>query len=144
MKEKTWTRKLLVESRLAHLATSTKNGKPHVVPICYVYDRNTIYSSIDEKPKRAKPRQLRRVLNIVENPKVSLVVDQYREDWRKLRYVIVHGSANLVNHGVEHRRAVSLLRKKYRQYRSMRLEERPIIKIKPDNVFTWSASEVQA
>lgn len=140
MKEKTWTRRLLVESRLAHLATSTKDGKPHVVPICYVYDGNAIYSSIDEKPKRAKPRQLRRVSNIVENPKVSLVVDHYREDWRKLRYVIVHGSADLVSHGVEHRRAVSLLRKKYRQYRSMRLEEGPIIKITPVRIVAWSAA----
>lgn len=140
MKEKPWASKLLLKSRLAHLATSTKDGKPHVVPICYVYDGDAIYSSIDEKPKRAKPRQLRRVTDIVGNPRVSLVVDQYREDWRKLSYVIMHGSADIVNHGGEHKHAVSLLRKKYRQYRSMRLEERPIIKITPVRFVAWSAA----
>jgi PPOX class probable F420-dependent enzyme len=140
MKEKPWALRLLVGSRLAHLATSTKKGKPHVVPICYVYDGKAIYSSIDEKPKRAKPKKLRRVLNIVENPRVSLVVDQYAEDWRKLRYVIVHGTADIVDHGGEHERAVSLLRKKYRQYRSMKLEERPIIKITPVRFVAWSAA----
>ncbi len=111
-----------------------------MVPICYVYYQNTIYSSIDEKPKRAKPRQLRRVLDILGNPKVSLVVDQYSEDWRKLRYVIVRGSAHIVNRGGEHRRAVSLLRKKYRQYRLMSLEERPVIKIRSERVAAWSAT----
>lgn len=111
-----------------------------MVPICFVFDGKTIYSSIDEKPKRAEPSGLRRVLDIVGNPKVSLIVDQYREDWRKLRYVIVHGSADIVNRGGEHKRAVSLLRKKYRQYRPMRLEGRPIIKITPVRFVAWSAA----
>ena len=134
-----WACELLLESRLAHLATSTKHGKPHVVPICYVYDSDSIYSSIDEKPKRTNPAQLRRMLNLVENPNVSLVVDQYEEDWSKLKYVIVHGLAEIVRKGEEHERAVLLLRDKYPQYRVMKLEDRPIIKIKPTRMVAWSA-----
>ncbi len=135
-----WARELLLESRLAHLATSTKDGKPHVVPICYVYDGASIYSPIDEKPKRASPNRLRRVLNIVENPHVSLVVDRYGEDWSELRYVIMRGFAEIVREGEEQKRAVSLLREKYSQYRSMKLEGRPIIKITPARVIAWSTS----
>ena len=135
-----WARELLLESRLAHLATSTKHGKPHVVPICYVYDGTSIYSSIDEKPKSTSPNRLRRVLNIVANPHVSFVVDRYVEDWNELRYVIMRGFAEIIREGEEHKLAVSLLREKYCQYRSMKLEGRPVIKIKPVSVIAWSAS----
>lgn len=135
-----WARAFLLESRLAHLATSTKNGKPQVIPICYVYDGDSLYSSIDEKPKRRSPTQLQRVLNIVDNPSVSLIVDRYEQDWSKLKYVLVRGSAEIVHTGEEHEHAVQLLREKHVQYRQMKLEDRPVIKIKPVGVFAWHAS----
>jgi PPOX class probable F420-dependent enzyme len=141
MRMETWARELLIESRLAHLATSTRNGKPHVVPICYVYDGASIYSSIDEKTKRSKPSQLRRIMNIAENPNVCLVVDHYAENWRHLRYLIVRGSAIILQGGKEHRRAVRLLRNKYYQYHEMKLEGRPLIKVDPTNTVAWRASE---
>jgi PPOX class probable F420-dependent enzyme len=99
-----------------------------------------IYSAIDQKPKRIKPLALRRVRNIVENQNVCLTVDDYDEDWRKLRYVIVQAKATLLTRGSEHRAALSLLREKYRQYRHMELESRPIIKIKPVRIITWKAT----
>ncbi len=142
MKIENWAKEFLGKSRLAHLATSSKHGKPHVVPVCYVYDGVSIYSSIDEKPKRANPNRLRRVLNIIENPHVSMVVDQYEEDWSKLRYVLVQGLARIAHEGDEHRRAVSLLREKYPQYSAMKLENRPIIKIEPTRVATWNAGKI--
>jgi len=136
-----WARKLLLESHLAHLATSTTNGMPHVVPICYVFDGAAIYSSVDEKPKSTAPRHLRRVLNILANPHVSLVVDHYSDDWRKLRYVLVRGIAKTIAKGQEHKAAVAHLRGKYAQYQSMNLEGRPIIKIRPVKVIAWRAGE---
>ncbi|MGA2459958.1 MAG: TIGR03668 family PPOX class F420-dependent oxidoreductase [Candidatus Bathyarchaeia archaeon] len=138
--EKPWARKLLKRSRIVHLATATKGGTPYVVPICFAYDNEIIYTPIDEKPKRTDPGGLRRILNIEENPKVSLIADYYSEDWDKLHYVIVHGFAEVIRVGEEHARAISLLRCKYRQYLKMRLETRPIIKIKPSKVIAWSAN----
>jgi PPOX class probable F420-dependent enzyme len=138
METKRWALKFLREARIARLATSTRNGEPHVVPICYVFDGNMIYSSIDEKPKRVQPKNLRRVSNIAYNPKVSLVVDFYTDgDWRKLRYVIVQGTARVLESGNQHQRAVALLKKKYNQYRPMRIEKRPVIRIKPLKVVAW-------
>ncbi len=134
-----WPTEFLRKSRLAHLATATNDGLPHVVPMCYPYDGKIIYSSIDEKPKRSTPDNLRRVLNISHNPRISLVVDLYSEDWRKLRYVIVNGTAKIMHRGSEHRHAVSLLRRKYPQYLSMRIEERPIVKVKPNRIIAWRA-----
>lgn len=135
-------RQLLVRGRIAHLATATSSGRPQVVPICYAYDGVSIYSSIDEKPKRVTPNRLRRVLNIRMNSQVSLVVDHYRENWHELRYVIIQGSAEILRSGAEHRKGVLLLRNKYHQYRSMNLEGRPVIKITPIHASIWRSGKV--
>jgi len=134
-----WSAEILRKSRVAHLATSTNDGLPLVVPVCYAYDGRVFYSSIDEKPKRSTPNKLRRVLNISHNPRISLVVDLYSEDWKKLRYVIINGTAKIMRRGSEHSRGVLLLRRKYPQYLSMRIEHRPIVKIKPSKIIPWSA-----
>jgi hypothetical protein len=68
-----------------------------------------------------------------------MVVDHYEEDWSELKYVMVRGSVEIVHEGEAHKRAVRLLREKYKQYRQMKLEDRPLIKIKPINVIAWSA-----
>ncbi len=139
-RKREWTGQILQKARLAHLATASVDGRPHVIPVCFTLDTKKIYSPIDEKPKRSHPLQLRRVRNIKENPKVSLVVDHYSEDWRKLCYVIVEGRARIISRGRFHRRAVLLLRRKYRQYSIMKLKNRPIIQINPTRVVAWRSS----
>jgi PPOX class probable F420-dependent enzyme len=114
-------------ARVAHLATADANGQPHVIPICFVLDRSEFFSPIDEKPKQTAPRML----------KISLVVDRYEEDWRRLAYVLVTGTAKIILRGKRHDRAVRLLRRKYPQYRSMALEQRPIIRISPARAVSW-------
>lgn len=134
-----WVREILLKSRLAHLATS-KSNIPHVIPVCYTYNGQDIYTPIDEKPKRLKPQKLRRITNITANPKVCIIVDHYEENWKKLRFIMIPGHARVILTGKEHRRAVRHLRKKYPQYRSMNLEKRPIIKISPSRLITWKSS----
>ena len=129
--------RLIRSSRIGHLATSDKSGQPHVVPICFVFDGTDFFSPIDEKPKRTAPRKLKRLKNIRENPRVSLVIDRYDEDWTKLGYVLVFGTARILSRGEKHRKAVRLLRRKYRQYRSMAIQERPMIVIRPSRVISW-------
>jgi PPOX class probable F420-dependent enzyme len=137
MRTEQWVIKLLYESRAGHMATSTKHGTPHAVPICYAFNGKTIYSSIDEKPKRVGWGKLRRVRNITENPRICLVVDAYSENWRSLRYAIVSGLAKILNRGEEHRQAVRLLKRKYPQYRKMQIKSRPIIRIMPVRTTGW-------
>jgi PPOX class probable F420-dependent enzyme len=124
-------------ARVAHLATADSPGNPLVIPICFVFDGDHFYSPIDEKPKRTAPRKLKRLQNIEANPQVSLVIDRWDEDWRKLAYVLVSGRAKILLAGQNHQKAVSLLRRKYRQYRSMAIDERPMIVIRPLAVKTW-------
>ena len=129
--------RLIRSARIGHLATSDKSGQPHVIPICFVFDGNYFYSPIDEKPKRTVPSKLKRLKNIRENSKVSLVIDRYDEDWRKLAYVLVFGKARILQRGEKHRSAVQLLRKKYPQYRSMAIDARPMIAITANRVVSW-------
>lgn len=131
---------LLRRARVAHLATADRGGAPHVVPVCFACDSHAIYTAIDEKPKRVSPRALRRVRNVETNPQVALVVDIYDEDWRRLRYVLVLGTAAVLSPGgPEHARAVMRLRRKYPQYRAMRLEDRPMLRITPHRIASWAA-----
>ena len=109
-----------------------------MVPVCYVFDGDAIYSVLDAKPKSTPLRQLRRVRNILANPQVSLVVDHYDEDWSSLRYVLVLGVAALLQEGEEWAGAIVMLQEKYPQYQDMDLDESPVIKITPTRFATWS------
>jgi len=121
--------------RVAHLATADAAGRPHVVPVCFAYLDGRIYVAIDEKPKRSL--RLKRLRNIEENPQVSLVFDRYVEDWSRLAWVMVHGTAAIVLNGPEHERAVAVLRGRYLQYQSMALEGRPVISISVERASSW-------
>lgn len=132
---------MLRRARVARLATADRQGRPSVVPICFAVRGRRLYSAIDEKSKRAAPRRLKRVRNIAANPHVALVVDAYREDWRRLWYVLVIGTAEVIQPGAaEHAAALRALRRKYRQYRTMRLEERPVLGITPGRIVMWTAT----
>ena len=124
-------------ARVARLATADRKGRPFVVPICYVFDGQELYSPIDEKPKQASPLLLKRVRNIRANPHVSVVVDRYDDDWQRLAYVLIIGKAKVLVKGQKHKRAVLLLRRKYPQYRQMAIHDRPIIRITPIRLKSW-------
>jgi len=133
--------------RVARLATASVEGQPAVIPVCYVFDGDIIYTPIDEKPKSVDAGSLKRVKNIRANPTVALVVDDYSEDWNRLVYVLIAGTAQIISSrddASEHTRAVELLREKYPQYRAMKLEERPIIKITPSRIKRWAPGESAA
>ena len=130
--------RFLRSARHGHLATADAKGQPHVIPVCYAFDGESIYSVLDSKPKSTPLRQLRRVRNILSNPQVSLVVDHYEEDWSRLRYILVSGEAGLLQEGEEWARAIATLRNKYPQYQAMNFDESPVIKIKPSRFTPWS------
>ena len=133
---------LLARARRAVLATIAPDGTPRLVPIAFAFADGVIYSALDEKPKRVSdPHDLARVRDISARPQVSVLVDQWDEDWTQLAWLRLVGRASLLESGVpEHAVAVRLLRERYPQYASHRLEERPIIRIDVDKTSSWSAS----
>jgi len=130
----------LKAGRVARLGTADAAGQPLVVPICYAFDGRHCYSAIDAKPKRQAPGRLKRVRNIRENSRVSVLVDHYDEDWSRLRYLVLQGRGDLLSEGVEFTYAVDLLLEKYAQYRAMSLDRNSglVIKITPERVIQWS------
>jgi coenzyme F420-0:L-glutamate ligase/coenzyme F420-1:gamma-L-glutamate ligase len=133
----------LVRRRVARLATAGAAGEPHVVPVCFAYAPGSVYIALDEKPKDVSPARLKRVRNILENPNVALVADRYSEDWSLLAFVMVRGRAELLAPGEEeHAAAVRLLRGKYHHYEKMRIEENPVIAIRPSRASSWGALDV--
>jgi PPOX class probable F420-dependent enzyme len=101
-------------ARIARLATVDGEGRPHVVPICFVIAGETLYSAVDAKPKRTL--RLKRLDNVRANPSVEVLVDHYEEDWSRLWWVRLCGRARILDEGDERERALRLLTAKYPQY----------------------------
>jgi PPOX class probable F420-dependent enzyme len=126
------------DARVGHLATVDARGRPHVVPVCFALVDGRLYTPVDEKPKRGV--ELRRVRNLRRDPAVCLTVDRYDEDWSRLAWTQLRGAASLVEDEDERREAIAALRSKYPQYRAMDLESRPLIRLDPERIVSWSAS----
>lgn len=129
----------LARMRVARLATADVAGQPHVIPIVFGTDGLRLYTPLDEKPKRAAPGELKRVRNLLANPQVACVADQYDEDWTRLAWVLITGRAEMVEDGQAHETGVRLLHEKYPQYEAMPLEHRPLIVVRPTRVTSWGA-----
>lgn len=128
------------------LTTIAPDGRPNSVPVCFVLIADVLYSPLDEKPKRsADPRALRRVRNLAADPRASVLVDGWDEDWSRLWFVDLAVNGTLLEPGTdEHGRACAALRAKYPQYRDHRLEERPMLRLEPVDVNgRWSARDTE-
>ena len=135
-----WALAMLAGARVGRLATADAVGQPLVVPVCYVYDGAHCYSAVDAKPKRT--RHLKRLRNLADNPRVSLAVDHYDEDWRALRYVIVQGRGDVLESGGDFSRAIDRLVGKYPQYGALRLDRTAgaVVRVTPARILSWRFS----
>ena len=132
-------RAFLESQRVAHLATADEAGIPNVGPVCFALAGDSVYMTIDRKPKSGRP--LKRLRNIAENPNVTLTADHYDDDdWSRLRWVMVRGRAEVLESGTEHDEAQQRLRAKYPQYRAMDLAPLPVIAIRIERVTSWSGA----
>ncbi len=127
----------LGNSKVARLATADAQGRPHIVPIVFALDGNTLYFAVDTKPK--KTTDLKRLKNIAANPAVSVLADHYENDWTKLWWVRADGTASVVTGSAEAERAIDLLAHKYEQHRRER-PPGPVVAVHLDRVTGWSAT----
>ena len=132
-------RRFLMRIRVAHLATADPSGQPHVIPIVFAIDDHKFYTPLDAKPKRVALTELKRVRNLIANPQIAIVVDEYDEDWTRLGWVLVKGRGEIVERGEAHAAGVRLLQSKYPQYNVMPLVDRPLIVMTPLGVTSWGA-----
>jgi PPOX class probable F420-dependent enzyme len=127
----------LAAARVGRLATVRPDGRPHVVVCCFAVEGDQVWTAIDAKPKSGAP--LQRLENVRANPQVSLLVDHYEEDWNRLWWVRVDGTAAVLEIGDEEERAIAALTARYPQYAEAR-PPGPVIAIAIERITGWSAS----
>jgi len=135
--EATAMRSRLEEARVGRLATADAKGRPHVVPITFAVDADTLYFAVDAKPKRST--DLKRLRNIAANPAVSVLVDHYEDDWERLWWVRVDGAARVVADPAQADSALALLAAKYEQYRGTP-PPGPVVRIDIGRMSGWSSA----
>jgi PPOX class probable F420-dependent enzyme len=129
-------RERFIGSPVLRLATAGADGRPHIVPCTFAVDgsgRSVI--GIDNKPKVSA--DLRRLRNISERPRVSMLVDRYAADWSQLWWVRADGVAIIERSGAEHAEHWALLRGKYPQYDGQTLDG-PVIAVTVDSWTGWA------
>jgi nitroimidazol reductase NimA-like FMN-containing flavoprotein (pyridoxamine 5'-phosphate oxidase superfamily) len=112
---------------LCRLATASKEGKPHVVPVIYAMDGEDVVIAIDYGTKKLK--------NLKENRSVALVVDEYRPN----RAVMIEGECEILERGKEYLRLLRLLFDRFEYYRKNPWGEgeSPILKVRPVKAVSW-------
>jgi PPOX class probable F420-dependent enzyme len=134
--DETSMRERVAAARSARLATADSGGQPHLVPVVFALDGSYLWIAVDDKPKRS--RDLKRLRNIAAQPKVSVLVDHYEEDWSRLWWVRLDGEARVLP-APEWRRPVDLLCAKYPQYRATP-PAGPVIEIRIHGWRGWAAT----
>lgn len=136
------SRARFTQSPVARLATSTPDGKPHLVPVVFAVstvgpdNHDLVYTAVDAKPKTTQ--RLRRLANIRANPRVSLLVDHYADDWTQLWWIRVDGIAAIHSDGPQLDTGYALLRAKYPQYQAVSLDG-PVIAVTVHRWSSWHA-----
>jgi nitroimidazol reductase NimA-like FMN-containing flavoprotein (pyridoxamine 5'-phosphate oxidase superfamily) len=124
--------KLIEWERVSRVGTVGRAGVPHVVPVCHVLREGKIYFG--------SGRDGRKVLNLKANPRVTVTVDLYADDWSNLKGVMVQGMARLIERGPRFRAIRALLYTKYPQYpdeAALDESDLVIVEVTPTRVFAW-------
>jgi PPOX class probable F420-dependent enzyme len=129
-------RRRFSEARVAVLATVDRSGQPHLVPVTFVVEGDSVWTAVDEKPKR--DARLRRLANIRADPRVSLLVQHWDEDWSGLWWVRADGTATISQTRQSVERVAGLLGDKYRQYDRVAVVG-PVIRIAVREWRGWTA-----
>ena len=132
-------RRRFADARVARLATVDADGRPHLVPVVFAVVGDVVWSAVDAKPKST--RALKRLANIAANPRVSLLVDHYDDDWTRLWWVRADGTAEVLEAGAsgttEVRTALDALAAKYHQYDAER-PAGPFVRVAVTRWSGWS------
>jgi len=116
-------------ARVARLATTSSDGAPHVVPVCPALEGDEVVVALMDGSVKLR--------NVREDPRVALVVDDYREDWDANAGLVLRGNARFLE-GPDWERARGLLYEKFSQYAPLSpIERDAIVAISLEQVSSW-------
>lgn len=127
---------MFARAPVAVLSTVDDTGAPHLVPVVFAVYDSVVFTAVDDKRKTTK--RLRRLANIAAEPRVSMLVDHYDDDWSQLWWVRADGHAEVHDRGDEMARGYGLLRDKYPQYGRIALDG-PVVSVTVDKWSGWHA-----
>jgi len=112
----------------ARIATS-HDDIPHVKPVSFVYQNNTIIIATDYKT--------RTLTNIKSNPNTSIVIDIYKSGEHKA--ICIQGKTEIIEKGLEFKKIYGVFYKKFEWVRKepWNENEAPFLKIIPSNKISW-------
>jgi nitroimidazol reductase NimA-like FMN-containing flavoprotein (pyridoxamine 5'-phosphate oxidase superfamily) len=122
----------LARARVVRVATADPSGRPHVVPVCAVFDSDRLWF--------ATGKTGRKVSNLRANARCTVVADDYTEAWDALRGVMVEGTATIHVRNPRFRRVRRLLYAKYPQYptdAALGETDSAVVEVVPTHVFAW-------
>jgi PPOX class probable F420-dependent enzyme len=130
-------RRLVQGARIARVGTSDEHGRVHLVPVTFVVWEGRWYS-----PSDAGPRPAKRLRNLERDPRVTVLVDVYDEDWSKVWWVRLRGLGRVVEDFSERERACRLLREKYPQFEDAPSDEGegPVMAVDVEEWAGWAYS----
>ena len=112
---------------LCRLATASKEGRPHVVPVIYALDREDVVVAIDYGTKKLG--------NLRQNRQVALVVDEFRPN----KGLMIEGDCEILERGKEYLSLLQILFDRFEYYRKNPWGEgeSPILRIRPVKASMW-------
>jgi PPOX class probable F420-dependent enzyme len=131
-------RRRFATGRVAYMATLRSDGTAALVPIVFEVVGNRVVSAVDPKPKRTP--ELARLRHIARDPRATLLVDHYEDDWQLLWWARAEGLARVVGGGPERDEALARLLAKYPQYETLDDPFGDAVVIDVERWTGWSAS----
>jgi PPOX class probable F420-dependent enzyme len=121
---------------VARLGTADAQGRPHVVVVTFAVDGLIIYTAVDQKPKSGT--NLKRLRNVAENPRVTMLTDHYSDDWDTLWWARADGRAEILADQPRMAAPLTLLANRYWQYRQAP-PTGPVIAVTVERWSGWAA-----
>jgi PPOX class probable F420-dependent enzyme len=128
-----WAQQLLAETPVAHLGLLDEDGHPRVQPITFARVDDALWTAIDDKPKRSTPA---RIARLQADPRATITVDRYDDDWTRLAWVQVLGTATIEPLRDD---VVDALTARYPVYREQP-PRGPLIRLTPIRTLCWRAA----
>src|SRR5439155_1228939 len=116
-------------------------GKGRRDDVAWQAHRDRLPRPVEVADGQLRPADLGRVRDLLVLPEATLLIDRWSEDWSKLAWLRLECRGELLepepHEREEHAAAIAGLRRKYEQYASQRLEERPVLRLTVNRALGW-------